>query len=514
MERKASEIKRLDSTRVRFIGVGLIIGLLVGLVVSTFRLAIEKIGQHLPTWFTFLKQHLIYLPIALIIVLILTFVVGQLIKSDPDIKGSGIPQVEGQLRGQVTMNWFSVLTKKFVGGILSVGSGLFLGREGPSIQLGAAVAQGVSEKWHMTPAEKKIFISSGAAAGLSAAFNAPIAGLLFVLEEVHHNFSPLVWLTSFVAALASNFVSVNFFGLTPVLYIGELKSLPVKHYGALILLGVFLGVMGVVYQKVLLALPKIYGKLKLPSYYYCLIPFVLLIPVGIFFPTYLGGGNQIIHQLGANALPLTLLIGLFILRFVFSMISYGSGLPGGIFLPILTLGAILGAIFGVIYCNITGLDPSYIRNFLIFAMAGYFAAIGKAPLTALILVTEMVGSVFHLMPLGVVCLFAYVTIDLLGGRPIYEALLERMVEPDFGNIKGRKTLVEFPITAESAFDGQMVRDFVWPKEMLLTSIRRGEEEFLTRGDTVMFVGDTLIILTDSGISQKIKVELTELERLK
>ena len=513
MQRKVSEIKRLDAKRTRFIGFGLLVGILVGLVVSTFRLAIEKIGEQLPALFIYLRHHLLFLPLAILVALALTYCVGRLIQADPDIKGSGIPQVEGQLRGQITMNWFSVLTKKFIGGILAVGSGLFLGREGPSIQLGAAVAQGVTEKFGMTAAEKKIFISSGAAAGLSAAFNAPIAGLLFVLEEVHHNFSPLIWLTSFVAALASNFISVNFFVLTPVLYIGQLKSLPVAHYGALILLGIFLGAMGMVYQKVLLALPKLYAHLKIPSAYYCLVPFILLIPVGIFFPHDLGGGNQIIHQLGAAPLTLWFLIGLFALRFIFSMISYGSGVPGGIFLPILTLGAILGAIFGVVWCHLTGLDPSYILNFIIFAMAGYFAAIGKAPLTALILVTEMVGSVFHLMPLGVVCLFAYITLDLLGGRPIYEALLERMVEPDFGNIKGQKTLIEFPITAESAFDGQMVRDFVWPKEMLLTSLRRGEEEFLTRGDTIMFVGDTLIILTDAGIAEKIKNQLRRLERL-
>lgn len=508
MEKKVSEIKRLDGTQLHFVGLGLLVGALSGVVVSVFRLAISKLGNYLPLWFTFLKHHLIFLPVAILIAFSLVLICGQLVKADPDIKGSGIPQVEGQLRGQLTINWLSVLSKKFIGGILSVGSGLFLGREGPSIQLGASVAQGLASKFTVTEAEKKILISSGAAAGLSAAFNAPVAGLLFVLEEVHHNFSPLVWLTSYAAALISNFISINFFGLTPVLYIGELKSLPIPHYPVLILLGIFLGLMGLLYQKTLLALPDWYGKLKIPSHYHSVVPFLLLIPVGIFFPNYLGGGNQIVHQLGQVPLPLLLLIGLFVLRFVFSMISYGSGLPGGIFLPILTLGAILGTIFGVIWCQVTGLDPIYIRNFIIFSMAGYFAAIGKAPLTALILVTEMVGSIAHLMPLGVVSLAAYLTVDVFGGKPIYEALLERMVAPDFGNIQGRKTIIEFPILAESAFDGQMVRDFVWPKEMLLTSLRRGESELLTRGDTIMYVGDVLIILTDAGIAQKIKYELS------
>ena len=261
-----------------------------------------------------------------------------------------------------------------------------------------------------------------------------------------------------------------------------------------------------------MSLEKWYSKLPLKKEFYSLVPFLLLIPVGIFFPNELGGGNQVIHQLGNEKLFFWTLLGLFALRFIFSMISYGSGLPGGIFLPILTLGAILGGIFGVLWCQITGLDQVYIANFIICAMAGYFAAIGKAPLTALILITEMVGTVQHLMPLGVVCLAAYVTLDLLGGRPIYEALLERMVAPDFGTFHGKKTTIEFPVIAESHFSGRMIRDFVWPKEMLLTSIIRGEEEILTRGDTVMRTGDVLVILTDTGLAQQIKFKLEELEK--
>lgn len=501
-----------DMTRLKFIGLGLCTGVFAGIIVSLFRLGIEKISAHLPQWFTFLKHHLIYLPIAIIIVLLLTVINGFLIRKDPNIKGSGIPQVEGQLRGQLSLNWWSVLSKKFVGGLLSISSGLFLGREGPSIQLGASVGQGMGEMLHLNVAERKIMISSGAAAGLSAAFNAPIAAVLFILEEVHHNFSPLVWLTSFASALASNFISLNIFGLTPVLYLGPLKSLPLKHYGALLIMGIFLGILALFYQQVLLSLEKWYSKLPLKKEFYSLVPFLLLIPVGIFFPNELGGGNQVIHQLGNEKLFFWTLLGLFALRFIFSMISYGSGLPGGIFLPILTLGAILGGIFGVLWCQITGLDQVYIANFIICAMAGYFAAIGKAPLTALILITEMVGTVQHLMPLGVVCLAAYVTLDLLGGRPIYEALLERMVAPDFGTFHGKKTTIEFPVIAESHFSGRMIRDFVWPKEMLLTSIIRGEEEILTRGDTVMRTGDVLVILTDTGLAQQIKFKLEELEK--
>ena len=501
------EIKRLDSTKVIFILKGVLIGALAGVVVSLFRLLIEKIMTHVVTLYLWFKINPLWMIPWDLVMLAIAFIVGRLMKSEPNIKGSGIPQVEGTLQGEIKLNWFSILWKKFIGGILSVGSGLFLGREGPSIQLGAMVGQGFSEYTQASTSEKKIFISSGAAAGLSAAFNAPIAGLLFVIEEVHHHFSPLIWLTSLTAALTANLVSLNFFGLKPVLFIANVPSLPLKYYGLLLLLGVILGILGYVYQVVLLALPKLYKRSHLPEHLYGIIPFLLIIPVAFFFPHYLGGGNQIVLAIGEKNFSLALLILLFFLRFIFSMVSYGANLPGGIFLPILTLGALIGGIYGTVLHQWLGIDPLLISDFAIFAMAGYFTAIGKAPLTAIILVTEMVGNITHLMPLAVCSLTAYVINDLLGGNPIYESLLERLLAGHTPSITGNKTIIEIPVTAESSLDGMMVRDFNWPDEMLLISIRRGSAEILTHGDTVMKVGDLLMILTDEGHTQKIKQQI-------
>ncbi len=488
--------KHVDKTQLYYILKGVLVGLLTGIVVSIFRLAIEKFGDFTQKFYLTSQKQPMILWLILAISVIIAIFVGLLIKSDPDIKGSGIPQVEGQLQGELTVSWFSVLWKKFVGGVLSVGSGLFLGREGPSIQLGAVVGEGTSHLLNSTSAEKKILISSGASAGLAAAFNAPIAGLLFVLEEIHHSFSPLVWLTSFTSAITANFVSLYFFGLKPVLSLGKIPSLPLKYYGFLILLGIILGVLGFIYQQVLLSLPKFYEKLPIPAHFHGILPFLMILPIGYFWPATLGGGNQIIITSGHVFYPLSIIFGLFILRFFFSMVSYGASLPGGIFLPILTLGALIGCFYGTLLVHLTGMNPIYVKDFIVIAMAGYFTAIGKAPLTAIILVTEMVGSLNHLMPLGVASLFAYIVNDLLGGNPIYESLLERLIQQQKQPILIGKTTFEFPITADSSLDGRMVRDFNWPKHMLLVSIIRGNKEILTHGDTIMNIGDILVILTD------------------
>lgn len=508
------DIKNLDTTRIFFIFKGVLVGVCAGIIVSLFRLAIESIGENVRLLYAFFHEKPMYLIGWFFISIACAWFVGKLIKSEKNIKGSGIPQVEGQLNGEIDYFWFSILWKKFIGGVLSVASGLFLGREGPSIQLGATVGQGISKYFHASKAEEKILLSSGASAGLAAAFNAPIAGLMFVLEEIHHTFSPLVWLTSFASAITANFISLNIFGLRPVLYQGTMEDLPLRYYGLLVALGIILGILGRLYQLTLLSLPRWFKKIPLPEHFHGIVPFLLVIPIGYYWTDLLGGGNQIILSLSNQSFSFKLLLGIFLLRYLFSMISYGSGLPGGIFLPILTLGAVIGALFGSFSTAVFGIDPMFTKNFVIVAMAGYFTAIGKAPLTAIILVTEMVGSINHLMPLGLVSLVAYVVVDHLGGQPIYESLLERLQKKKIHNVMGKKTLIEFFVSAESSFDGASVRDCPWPDNLLLVSIRRGEKDILTKGDTIMNFGDALIILTDENNTAAVKKEIQRLSEMR
>ena len=436
--------------------------------------------------------------------------VAWLLKSEPNISGSGIPQVEGQLQGELEFHWWSILWKKFVAGIISIGPGLFLGREGPSIQLGAAVGQGVAQGFKKNGADRRIMIAAGAAGGLAAAFNAPIAGTMFVLEEVYHNFSPLVWITSLASAVGANFISLNVFGEVPVLHLVYNRPLPVSLYWHLLLLGALLGVLGFAYQKTLLAMPKLYSFTHIPRALQGLVPFLLVIPIGLLDPAVLGGGNGLITGFNRSIPAFGVLLVIFALRYVFSMVSYGSGLPGGIFLPILSLGAVIGAAYAVLMGDIGWLPRAYEMNLIIFAMAGYFAGIGKAPFTAILLITEMVGNLTNLMAMAVLSLVAYVVVDLLGGAPIYESLLRRMTTKNRLQAIHRMDRLELPVYAGSVLDGMAVRDFKWPKETLLMAIRRGEDSLLPHGDTVIHGGDTLVILTDASRRAAVRKRLHEL----
>lgn len=485
---------KLNYSNLRQIGRAIIIGIITGLVVSIFRLAIQKgMAMVIACFHYFHHQPLWLIPYAILSVL-LALILGRMAQHNPNIKGSGIPQVEGQLTGQFDESWWPVLWRKFVGGIFGIGSGLFLGREGPSIQLGATIGQGIAENNHVTTIERRVGIASGAAAGLSAAFNAPIASSMFILEEVYHNFSPLVWLSVFVSAVCSNGVSMGFFGLKPDLDLPHETFFPINQYVFLIVMGIVLGILGRVYQYVILRLGKWSRKVKwFKPEWYPVIPFLLVIPIAWNWPLTLGGGNSLIVGLPRISLTLPVLLGILLLRFIFSMISYGSEIPGGIFLPILTLGAVIGACYCVALVEMGIVPGTYLGNYIIYAMAGYFACISKAPFTAILLITEMVGSMAHLMPLAVVAVSAYIIDDVLGGLPVYMAMFNNFIKRSPKHELEGMTQMTVSIFAGSVLDGCLIKDYKWPEGSLVLAVYRGEEQIIPRGDTRLQVGDVIVV---------------------
>ena len=217
-------------------------------------------------------------------------------------------------------------------------------------------------------------------------------------------------------------------------------------------------------------------------------------------PELLGSGHELIDRLTSHELLLGGAIVILLGKFLFSAVSFGSGAPGGIFFPLLVLGAFVGGIFGMIGVNYFGMDPDYINNFVMLAMAGNFTAIVRAPLTGIILIFEMTGSVSQMLSLSVVSIVAYVVASLLGSEPIYESLLERLLknngEETTEGIKGQKILISHVIMHGSPLAHRKVQEIDWPQNCLLVSIKRGDKEVIPKGKTVLLPSDMLVTLTD------------------
>lgn len=505
----------MQKYRIKLVSEGIMVGLISGLLVVFYRLALDKAGLLAKSIYKTQVENIWLIPIWIMVLIIAGYIVGTMIKKNPMISGSGIPQVEGILMGHLNMNWWRVIVEKFVGGVICITAGLSLGREGPSIQLGAAAGQGFSRIFKRIKIEEKYLITSGASAGLAAAFNAPLAGVIFALEEVHKNFSPLVLISTMSASLVADFISKEFFGLKPIFQFESFSVLPLKYYAFIIIFGIIIGMFGVFYNYTLLKTQNLYASQKwLKVQFRPIIPFVLAGILGLFLPEVLGGGHELIVSIINGNNTLKFLFILLLTKFAFSMVSFGSGAPGGIFFPLLVIGGMTGAIYGTILVKLVHFPPQYVNNFMILGMAGYFTAIVRAPITGSILITEMTGSFNHLLSLALVSIIAYIIADLMGSKPIYESLLERILENN-GNKKlsednNTKTILEVVVHHGSYLEGKKIKELNMPEKCLLVSIKRGENEVIPRGNTSIYAGDYLVVLTSEHSEISIRENLLKM----
>ncbi len=510
VQRKAPPRQR----NVKIILISALIGVLAGLVTVFYRYALTWAEEISFAVYAFVRANLLFVPLLFMGLALLGYGIGALTRKYPLISGSGIPQLKAQMTGYIEGSWCSTLLAKLLGGSAAIVAGLSLGREGPSIQLGACVAEGVANKMTTDTAEKRIYLATGASAGLAAAFNAPLAGVMFALEEVFKYFSPMVLLSTMVAAVFADFVSMLFFGMESVFDFSVTQMIPIQYYWIFLLLGLLLGVSGVIYNTCLVKSQAIYRTLstKLDSRIVPVIPFMVAGVLGLTFPVVLCGGHSLIEELDIGASVLFLLVAL-LLKFLFSMVSFGSGAPGGIFFPLLVLGSTIGAIFAKIAIPALGMDEALFYNFIIIAMAGYFAAIVRAPLTGIILMIEMTGSLSQLLPLIVTSAVAYIVAEELKNKPIYESLLENLLRKRGIHThpkKQIKILLETVVQYGAQVEGKALKDIALSEKCLIVSIKRGEHDITPNGQTVLKAGDYISALTGLEYEQVVRTELEEI----
>ena len=490
---------------------GIVVGIFSGLVVSLFRFLLSKAEEFRIALYGQLTQ----LPAAytagwFAVLLIVGGILYRLTRHEPMAGGSGIPQVKGVILGLMRMNWFRILWVKLTAGVIGLGAGLSLGREGPSIQLGAVTAQGVSRFLGRTRMEERYLITSGASAGLAAAFNAPLAGVMFSLEELHRNFSAVVLLPAMTAAMTSTFVSQLIFGRDLIFNFRSIPRIPLDmHIVYAILVAVIAGLCGVIFNAGLLNINRFYS-LPVFKNLYMKITFALLCAgvLGFVLPQVLGGGNRLVDELATKSFPLQLLFALLIGKFIFTLISYGTGVPGGFFLPMLVLGALTGSICAYFLTASQLILPSHGANIIIIAMAAFFSASVRAPITGTVLICEMTGSFYHLMILGMASAVAYIVAQLCGSQPIYEALLLKSLHshstPEPNTVKKERNIVEVPVSSGSQIENKKVQDIPWPEHTLLVDVKRGSEQLIPDGNTIIRAGDFLYVLAETENAEEVQ----------
>lgn len=343
----------------------------------------------------------------------------------PSAKGSGIPHVEAVLRGETPPTPPRVLLVKFCGGVLAIGAGLALGREGPSVQMGAVLGRVLGSIFRRNQTHVMALLAAGAGAGLATAFNAPVAGAVFILEEVVRRFDVRHTITTLGASACAIAVSRVFLGgkpdfdVMPLPYAGS-QSLPL--YFAL---GVAAGLLGAAYNRAILGTLAFKDRFRRwPAEVRAALVGAAVGAAAWFLPNLVGGGEAVAQGVlagGAALGPLSLAL---LFRFWLGPVSYAADTPGGLFAPLLVVGAQGGLLFGML-CSwwAPSLAPIPMA-FTVVGMAAFFTASVRAPVTGIVLITEMTASFTLLLPLITACFAAMIVPTLMRTEGIYDALRE------------------------------------------------------------------------------------------
>ncbi len=403
-----------------FLVLTILIGALVGATVVAFILLTERFGARLyPAGGAAWRRLLVPVTGSLVMGYLL-------LRYFPDARGSGVPQTKAALfarEGRITLG---TVFGKFFCTSATLASGIPLGREGPSVQVGAGIASVLGRKLGLRPEKVKALLPVGAAAAVAAAFNTPLAAVLFALEEVVGDLHAPV-LGSVVLASATSWAMMRLLlGNNPLFQVPQYQLIHPLEFGVYALLGVLGGLLSAAFSKLLLGMRTRF--LRFPRKTVWFQPLAGGLTVGLmgwFVPQVLGVGYKHVGEALNGGLALRLMVLLLILKFLAVTTSYASGNAGGIFGPSLFLGAMLGGIVG----NLAhALLPGYVAAPAVYALVGMgtaFAGIVRAPMTSVVMIFEITRDYAVIVPLMISNLVSFFISSRLQRQPIYEALAKQ-----------------------------------------------------------------------------------------
>lgn len=350
----------------------------------------------------------------------------------PLAAGSGIQHVEAVYKGEAQPPLLPLLPAKFIGGVLSMGAGLVLGREGPTVHMGAAIGAESARRARLSDDDVRMMQTAVGGAGLAVAFNAPIGGTMFALEEVTKSFRLQTVLATLFAAASAVGCMRLLLGNQPDFRVEAMGAPALAWLPLFVAFGLLTGCLGAVYNRLLLwFLDHVGGIRRVPAVAKAAVIGAIIGLVMFIHPLAVGGGDTLTQMiLAGHDVVLPVVAGLLLVRLVAGPLSYSAAVPGGLFAPLLAVGALWGLLF---VGGVGALWPGDVRTLAVpmalVGMAAFFGATVRAPVTAIVLVIEMTATTAVAIPMIAATAAAVLVAELTRTPPIYDSLRERM-SPD------------------------------------------------------------------------------------
>lgn len=504
---------------------GAFTGLLVGTVVYFFKWVAEWLTEKSSEIYHYAQNN----PwIALAVVagaVALAFIAYFLQRWAPETAGGGIPRAEGVLRGLLTFRWLRSAIAVIVNSWISFFAGLPLGSEGPSVLLGTSIGGGTCKLPLSHNSWDRYIMTGGACSGFAVATGAPITGILFALEEAHKRFTPMIFLMAMSSVLfgvtASNLWTIALGEHTHALFdVGALMgTFAMKDIWVPLLLGIAVAVVACCYNLIVFWIGKTYDTRlkKIPHWARLVMVFVLTALIGLIAfgefngaDALFGGGGLITKLAGAN-FSWKIIFVLLVIRFFTIAFATGSGATGGVFIPMLSIGALLGALFANAFVAI-GMDESLYATVVMLSMCAFMGACTRAPLTALVFMVESTWTFSNLFYVAITVFISYFLCEIVKVEPLYDVLLERMIHKQNAGKEHRIIRITYVVKQGAFAVGKAVRDILWPSNTKVSDIESHDrvKQMDDDGEKKIHAGDKMTIITQTFDETATRKELEEI----
>ncbi len=474
-----------------------IAGALTGGVIFAFKLAASKIIDLSGTVYDYVRGHTNTLPYLLLGCVIIGLISALMLSFSKNSRGGGIPTSVAILRGLISFHWINSLILLPLSAMLTYLVGIPLGNEGPSVQMGTAVGRGTVKLFSKKHAAwNRYIMTGGASAGFAAATGAPVSGIFFALEEAHRRFSPMLIMVASTAVISGSLVMNSLcahFGISPRLFhFAHFPSLPANSIWISIVPGIACGFLAgfftFLYKKVNVLVTK-----KLKNVPFAVKMAAVFLATGIFgyaISDCLGSGHSLIEWIIDGNRSWYALVLVLAVRLLLLIFANNVGVTGGLFIPTLAFGAIIGSIISSITVSLGLIPQEYYATVIIISVVSFLSAFVRTPITAIIFSVEALGAYENILPVIIAVIISYIIVEALAIECFYETVIHAKVKEESRDRKSSVIDDYFTVQPNAFIVGKELRDILWPPSCIVLSVERAGSG-KSHNDGPIMVGDKL-----------------------
>lgn len=479
---------------------GAVTGTVTSVVVTVFKWCAHHAVEFSKFGYEFIGAHWYLIPVVLVVLFALSYLMTCIYKKAPDLRGGGIPFSVGLLRDVLTFKWLRNAIGVFFLSLLSFLLGVPLGTEGPSVQLGTSLGKGaVCVLARKNKAWSRYSMTGGACAGFSVATGAPVSGILFAIEEAHERVSPMIIIVSMSAVM---FATITARLISPVFGVSvslfptvQILACSLSDVWLTIMIGILMGLVSVLFLKAYYLLSNFFNKTlkSVSAHYKMFVVMGLTLVAGLFSFSLISTGHGLILSLYEDAFPIYMLIIILIVRMLLTLGANTSGMTGGMFLPVLALGAVSASMLSQIISPMFGLGEEYYTLIMALGITACVSGVLKMPLTSIFFAVEALGCANNVLCVVVVSVISFGFTEIFSVQSINDLALGASVRKE--NYGKTEKVVETVLTVvEGSFaDRKHVRDIFWPAGFYVLSVSNEKGKFSGSGASMLKANDKLFV---------------------